>query len=182
MLVYHLDALVFSDRLTQWCNRDFDYIGPPWIKLDDAPYTGMSAFEGKVGNGGFSLRKIESILKVINSSILYEDPSDFWKRNYASKPLLTRCLNLPKRFLKQYRKWNNAKYEIAKSSYIEDCFWVNRATHYYPGFKIPSVDTALHFGFEYAPEVCFEKIGTLPFGCHAWPKYNRAFWEPHLIQ
>lgn len=182
ILIYHLDALVFSDQLSFWCEKGYDYVGPPWVKLDHAPYAGMPIFEGKVGNGGFSLRKIDSFLKVINSEVLYEEPSDYWKQNYASKPLLTRWLNLPKRFLKHYRRWNNVKLEIARFPHNEDCFWVNRATHYYPDFKIPSVDTALHFGFEYAPDVCFEKIGTMPFGCHAWPIYDRAFWEPHLIQ
>jgi hypothetical protein len=22
----------------------------------------------------------------------------------------------------------------------------------------------------------------LPFGCHAWPRYDRMFWEPYLVK
>jgi len=69
VLIYHLDALVFSDQLTEWCNKGYDYIAPPWIKHDDAPYAGKTNFEGKIGNGGYSLRKVESFLEVINSRI-----------------------------------------------------------------------------------------------------------------
>jgi Protein of unknown function (DUF5672) len=182
ILIYHLDALVFSDQLAHWCDRDYDYVGPPWIQVDDAPYADMPIYAGKVGNGGFSLRKVDSFLKVINSSILYQNPSEYWQLNYASRSFMTRTLNYPKKLLKRFNRWNNVRHEIDKFPHNEDCFWVNRATHYYPEFKIPSVDTALHFGFEYAPDVCFEKIGALPFGCHAWPKYNRAFWEPYLLE
>ena len=47
ILIYHLDSLVFSDQLTQWCERDFDFIGPPCIKHEEAPYTGFPLYEGK---------------------------------------------------------------------------------------------------------------------------------------
>ena len=182
ILIYHLDALVFSDKLKEWCEKDFDFVGSPWIKVDGAPYSGMPLFEGKVGNGGFSLRKVDSFLKVIYSPVLSVDPSDYWRCNRSSKPILKRYLFLLKSFLKRFIIFNNAKREISRWRDNEESFWVNRGTHYYPDFTIPSVDTALHFGFEYAPDVCFKEIGTLPFGCHAWPKYNRAFWEPYLIQ
>jgi hypothetical protein len=23
--------------------------------------------------------------------------------------------------------------------------------------------------------------GNMPFGCHAWERYDRRFWEPHLL-
>src|SRR4051794_6996509 len=29
ILIYHLDALVFSDQLMEWCERDLDYVGAP---------------------------------------------------------------------------------------------------------------------------------------------------------
>lgn len=183
MLIYHLDALVFSDQLTQWCEMDFDFIGPPWIKHEEAPYAGHPVYEGKVGNGGFSLRKIHSFQRVIYSRKYSIDLSEYWNRFYASKPKYTQYLNLPKRILKRLKIRNNARWEMSKYKHNEEAFWANRATHYYPEFTIPSVETALRFGFECVPRYCFEKNNfTLPFGCHAWQKYDRDFWEPYLIK
>src|SRR6266487_2982895 len=33
ILIYQLDAFVFSDQLEDWCARGFDYVGAPWIDL-----------------------------------------------------------------------------------------------------------------------------------------------------
>ena len=45
-------------------------------------------------------------------------------------------------------------------------------------FKLPNWKTALRFAFEQAPEKCFEITQQqLPFGCHAWEKYNPSFWD-----
>ena len=65
ILSYHLDVLVFSDQLKEWCDMGYDFIGPPWIKHKDAPYYGNSDYEGKVGNGGFSIKKVSSFFKGI---------------------------------------------------------------------------------------------------------------------
>lgn len=59
LLIYQLDAFVFFDRLKEFCLLDFDYIGAPipricWPKMN-----------GFVGNGGFSLRKIRSAIRVL---------------------------------------------------------------------------------------------------------------------
>jgi hypothetical protein len=64
MLIYQLDAFVFDDRLMEFCDYGYDYIGAPWI-------TGYrtTSDEGfryvNVGNGGFSLRKISACIQVI---------------------------------------------------------------------------------------------------------------------
>jgi hypothetical protein len=40
----------------------------------------------------------------------------------------------------------------------------------------------LRFAFEAAPRQCLEmNQGRLPFGCHAWGRYDREFWTPHLL-
>lgn len=85
MLIYQLDAFVFRDELLYWCNRGYDYIGAPWpyevappdfvkkAKLKWQNYLAVKRnkmdeesgvlhrhqIEGRVGNGGFSLRNIE---------------------------------------------------------------------------------------------------------------------------
>ena len=183
ILIYHLDCLVFADQLEQWCALDFDYIGAPWIKHHDAPYAGRPALEGKVGNGGFSLRKIESFLKLIQSPIYRIAPQRYWEMFYSAKPKYIQYINLPKKLLKYVKLFNNARWEMSRFRGNDDRFFANRATHYYPEFKIASVETALRFAFECLPRYCFELNNyTLPFGCHAWPRYDRDFWEPYLLK
>ena len=182
ILNYHLDSLVFSDQLTEWCEKDYDFIGPPWIEHEDAPYSDYPIYNGKVGNGGFSLRKIESFLKVLNSRKRYMDASAL-RALYSAEPWYARFLKFPKKYMRYFPHFNNVKFEIAKFRDNEEAFWSNRAQHYYPAFKIPSVETALQFGFECVPEYCFKVNNrTLPFGCHAWPKYDRVFWEKYILK
>ena len=65
----------------------------------------------------------------------------------------------------------------------DDHFWSDEAVKYYPEFKVASVELGLRFAFEVAPRACFEQNNyTLPFGCHAWPRYDRDFWEPYLLK
>ena len=70
--MYHLDALVFSDQLAEWCDTDLDYIGPPWINCEDSPWVTRP----RVGNGGFALMKVASFLEVFRSRRLSEDPDE----------------------------------------------------------------------------------------------------------
>lgn len=178
LLVYHLDALVFSDQLEAWCNQGFDYIGPPWQETADTPWVK----EPGVGNGGFCLRKVSSCLKVLNSSNYAIDPEKYWQKYCAKNSKLKQILNRPRKYLKQLKFFNNVGREVANFRNNEDIFWATRATHYYPDFKIAPVEVALQFAFEGAPRDCFQKNNnTLPFGCHAWPKFDRSFWEPHLL-
>ena len=177
ILVYHLDALVFSDQLEEWCAAGYDYIGPPWFPHEDMPWVE----EPGVGNGGFCLRKVESCLKVLNSSRYAIDPDAYWRRRRpASWP--GRVVNYPRKYLKRLHYFNNVRREVGRFSKNEDLFWSRRAVHYYPDFRIAPVEVAMRFAFEGAPRLCYQKIGgKLPFGCHAWPKYDRAFWEPYLL-
>ena len=181
ILIYHLDALVFSDQLTHWCEMDYDFIGPPWIKHPEAPYAGNLTYEGKVGNGGFSLRRIEAFLKVIYSKKYFIHPSEYWDVTYAKKPNYIHYLDFPKKIIKHLGIRNNARWEMSRYTRNEESFWANRAISYYPQFKIPPVEVALRFAFECVPKYCFQQNNyTLPFGCHAWHKYDRDFWEPYL--
>lgn len=182
ILIYHLDALVFSNQLIEWCQLGFDYIAPPWFKHEGAPYSGNLEFEGKVGNGGFSLRNIESFLKVLNSRRLSARPSDVVRGaiQYGKSVRKYSCLL---KFLFYYHpKFNGVQKEVANYRQNEDHFWANRATHYLPSFRVAPLDIALKFAFECVPRYCYERNShQLPFGCHAWNRYDRAFWEPYLL-
>ncbi len=70
---------------------------------------------------------------------------------------------------------------IWKRKWHEDFFWAFVGKRFVPGFKIPDVKTALKFSFEEHPEKLYELNGNvLPFGCHAWEKFNTPFWAPHF--
>jgi hypothetical protein len=82
MLIYQLDAFVFKNDLDYWCNKKYDYIGAPWLrefpyidfikaiksKIQHKTHTRFNIlkdglpsplqFENRVGNGGFSLRRV----------------------------------------------------------------------------------------------------------------------------
>ena len=182
ILTYHLDALVFSDQLEQWCRKDYDFIGAPWVKHPDSPNAGMS-YEGKVGNSGFSLKKVSTFLKLLNSPEFALDPGEYWEKNHAHRPLPQRLMNLPKRLLMHSRQYNNVRFELDRWKQSEELFLVKRASHFYPGYRVPGVEEALKFAFEIVPRHCYELNNhELPFGCHAWERYDKSFWESWLLK
>jgi len=78
ILICQTDAFVFSDDLRYWSNKGYDYIGAPWIGSKDGLVKkiikkvkfalGIKKKEDvrlfKVGNGGFSLRKVQSFYNI----------------------------------------------------------------------------------------------------------------------
>lgn len=77
ILIYQLDAFVFKDALKEWCEKGYDYIGAPWIATQHNTLVTkiLALFDSKkkkerkqifykVGNGGFSLRKVSSHYKI----------------------------------------------------------------------------------------------------------------------
>lgn len=95
ILIYQLDAFVFSDRLEEFCELGYDYIGAVWpgalIPVTDNKMNNKIL---RVGNGGFSLRKVQTFIKVttekkdlikkinLNEDIFYsllgiEEPNNF---------------------------------------------------------------------------------------------------------
>lgn len=63
MLIYQTDAFVFRDNLKKFCDMNYDYVGAPW------PWWFAREFpmrcKHRVGNGGFSLRRIDTALKIL---------------------------------------------------------------------------------------------------------------------
>lgn len=192
ILIYQPDSLVFSGQLLEWCKKGYDYIGAPWYRTEVMKAERWTLDEDCVGNGGLSLRKVESHLKVLR---IYQSPLNIAKRK------LTAYLRLFKYYLSRIPKKTadfitrkQKIYPILRNAYTqminidcpcpsEDQFWAFEAKKYYPDFKIPPPDTAISFSFETGPRYCFEKNNqTLPFGCHAWTKYDRSFWEPYLLK
>ncbi len=46
--------------------------------------------------------------------------------------------------------------------------------------KLPTWQEALSFAIEQNPETSMRLLGKLPFGCHAWERYNPKFWKRYI--
>ncbi|MDR0829448.1 MAG: hypothetical protein LBN95_04970 [Prevotellaceae bacterium] len=166
ILIYQLDAYVFRDELKEWCDKNYDYIGAPWLLKAKYNVFYMQFFlkiksliycikrrpfrklfiKNKIGNGGFSLRKVASHI----AAIIENQP----KINYFS----AQC----------------QKYDV----FNEDVFWATQN----PQFIYPNIQEALSFSIDENPEQCFVlNHNKLPFGCHGWskPKKN-TFWQDKI--
>lgn len=79
MLIAQLDSYIFRDDIAKWCERGFDYVGAPWLcrpvnrlwiidimnRIKDRSRHKKGMYKkrelyGRIGNGGFSLRRIRS--------------------------------------------------------------------------------------------------------------------------
>lgn len=69
MLIYQPDCWVFNDQLYFWCGKGYDYIGAPFFNTGNYHswkynlIPGLRKFTAKVGNGGLTLRKVESHIR-----------------------------------------------------------------------------------------------------------------------
>lgn len=189
MLIYQLDAWVFRDELQYWCDMGYDYIGAPWFKYvspaDGNPYY-TTTFNG-VGNGGFSLRRIRYCLKVLSVnrfipfmrfSYLYSLTYHYHKIKHKTS-LLAIIICLPKVILKSVGIRNNMNVflhrnvneDVIFSVYAQNSTFIKHAA-------IPKCEEAARFSFELQPSFLYEKTGRLPFGCHAFEKYEyEDFWS-----
>lgn len=175
ILIYQLDVLVFSNQLLKWCNKGYDFIGAPFFNSIIGKFSfkdGIPATTG--GNGGFSLRKVSSFLKVI-------DIAEKLATKNSINPLIRKLWFLIAVLTNQAHKiWLNAPPQ--DYPFNEDGFWSYEAPKYYPKFKVAPFKEALKFSFERFPRKCFRlNRNQLPFGCHAWRKYDEQFWKPYIL-
>jgi len=176
VFIYQLDSLICTDQIGYWCQRDWDYIGAPWSPdFNSSQSTDFVA----VGNGGFSLRRVDTALQVLNAPVRQAFACDlgplptWWKWRNVRRVILAFShlqvaagLMSVENFLRRFYLSN------------EDLFWGIYAKRFYPEFRVPPPDEALRFAFETNPAASFEKNNRqLPFGCHAWARYDRDFWE-----
>jgi len=161
MLVYQLDAYVFKDELSEWCGKNYDFIGAPhlphtngrgeiqflkgYVKVLHAAnwLLGTKRELCNVGNGGLSLRKVR------------------------------KCYWLVKLLRKKVGGWGSNN---------EDGFFKYWGNICYPFFRLPADAVALRFSVEQFPGESLIKLGgELPFGCHAFEKYEWDTWKPYII-
>lgn len=164
MLIHQLDAYVFSDRLAEWCDRGYDYVGAPWLptikykatwrRVELVANQFLTRLLGiyntrsnyfRTGNGGFSLRKIAPCLAVTKNDA-----------------------RMVERFLSR-----------DSYHYAEDIYWSIHVNRIKSRLSIPHCGEAIDFAFENHPAQLYERNEKrLPFGAHAWYKGDRLdFWR-----
>ena len=178
MLIYQLDAWVFRDELECWCNKGYDYIGAPWFENWGAYEKGDELWA--VGNGGFSLRRIKFFIKFLSYKFPISCNIDF------QNGLRKFCVSI----IKSLGWHNTINYYIKNVAYHwinEDYFFTNYITLLSKRASLnpvlPTPLEAAKFSFESSPAFLYMLCdGNLPFGCHAFEKYEfETFWKKHII-
>lgn len=176
ILICQADAYVFRDELMEWCGKSYDYVGAPIFgRFSDKVFR---RDQGRVGNGGFSLRRVKAFVDFFDGKKHVYKTSDLADRiDFKEKPQ-TRWLV----WLLMVMGWRNKPYSVANRwKYNEDDFWSGRLEGSNYELSKPQVDEAMLFAFEKFPSEVFAITGTLPFGCHAWAKYQYdSFWKEHI--
>lgn len=171
MLIAQPDALILSDQLEKWCHARFSYIGAPFFEGFTNPTHPLKMIG--VGNGGISLRRIPDFIKAA-SHIRYIPntrapfPSSIfspYELGRFIKHRLIFCVNLWPLF----------------PQVNEDVYWGILVPQHFDFFKIPSSKEAIAFAFDAEPRFLYQQNHqTLPFACHAWERYDYAFWKDIL--
>ena len=143
MLVYQLDAFVFNDRLLEFCSMGYDYIGSPMRRTDSWRDIGCS-----VGNGGFSLRKISSMLRVLRRK----------KEIFARRP----------------EAWEENRFLPAEDLFFSFCATIPELDFHVPDFRT-ALEFAVGDDVAHAYR---DMPSWLPFGCHAWSWRDYWHWRP----
>ncbi|MFI3267997.1 MAG: DUF5672 family protein [Rikenellaceae bacterium] len=170
ILIAQTDCYIFKSDLSVWCEKDYDYIGAPWLvrPIYKFPLLRLTSYlkrkycdimnkpnsqisNNKVGNGGLSLRKIQSHIEVTQKL-----------RNIADA-----YLNYPKR----------------TAIFNEDVFFAIEPNRNGLSFKYPDTMEALDFSFDKYPRLCNKLIeGREPMGCHGWYKRKMiGYWKPIIL-
>ena len=186
MLVYQLDAWVFKDELEKWCKKGYDYIGAPWFEHQNGKsWTEIERnADGSyrlwlTGNGGLSLRRVAAFKTITRRFQRAQTVKEVFFNEYGSLKDLGRCLLLC------CGPWigTNSMRHLIKSEAMrvgEDAFFCHTLAKTRFKLSVPSPEEAAFFAFECQPAYLFQYVtqGVLPFGCHAWRKYEyEEFWK-----
>jgi hypothetical protein len=126
-----------------------------------------------VGNGGFSLRRVSDFLHVLRQPKVYRNKlMEDWPGNWKSNAY---------RWLRDYWcfVYKNTQVNVTVN---EDLFWGLFVSARFHEFFVPEPDVAIGFAFEAEPSYLFAlNSQRLPFGCHAWERYDIEFWQKSIL-
>ena len=178
ILICQLDVFIFSDMLARFEQLNYDYIGAPWFQSFGSAVADTKILG--VGNGGLSLRKVSSALRILAFF-------DAFKPTKTPLSTVEALLKSPVSLLKV------VKHEIVRRQHHyptvlpwlqvknEDIYWSMYLKGFFSWYRVAAIEDAIAFAFEARPELLYSMNGNqLPMGAHAWQKYNLSFWQPHI--
>jgi hypothetical protein len=177
LLVHEPDALVLRDELDFWCREEYDYIGAPWFvgyenAEPNAPFFG-------VGNFGFSLHRPTMMLTILRGKQRWYAGDELWRDLFRA--LRSREANRLIRLLRGTGRAGTLGGASAIYEYNCDIFWGQLVPRLVKDFRIAPPEVALKFSWDTFPSRCYKMCnGALPFGLHAWARYDLAFLKPLL--
>ncbi|MEM9291335.1 MAG: DUF5672 family protein [Acidobacteriota bacterium] len=178
LLIFQLDCLAFSGDLGPFLDAETDYVGAPWFLDPQRAEAGLS----RIGNGGLSLRRVDAALAVLTSQRYRQQPVPWLgtRPGQLFGPISDRpSWRRRARILREIRR--GVPWYCRHYGQNEDHFWSDRAPLFDPDFRPAPLPIGLAFAFERFPRYCWHRNGSqLPFGCHAWTKFDRDFWTPWL--
>ena len=178
--------------------------------FDDSYFKSVMAYNDLMLSTSFYQRFIsfEYILILQMDAWVFEDRLDYWMKKdfdyigapdafYKTEPsswhnrllgshLMNGGLSLRKtasmvKALSYYDKWYRKTYEG-----LEDSFFSGHYSRFWPIrfiLKLPDYKTALSFAFEKSPKEEYRRNqDKLPFGCHAYLKFDPDFWKSKGVQ
>ena len=166
ILISQTDSIILEDKLDFWYKHNLSYIGGPSYhkKLINKKPKSPKFF----CNGGFSLRKVDDFINVLDSHNIYFQNIDLKIINQ----ICFRGYFL--KFLKLLLKsifFGNKKYFITNFFLNEDVFYTYFAKLFIKKFKLPkNSKECAYFALSEGIEYYIEKYNKKPFGIHGYNK------------
>ncbi|WP_148660240.1 DUF5672 family protein [Algoriphagus sanaruensis] len=175
ILIFQLDAYVFSENLDYWLSKGYSYVGAPWFRQIE----NKIEFIG-VGNGGLSLRKVDDFIRVFHWKYFLIRLWIVFKYNFKYVEVRKNSWKFFSNSCKEF-SFSKLKGIFTLIDKNEDIFWSKVIPRKFSWFKVAGLNDALCFSFEACPLHCFGLNNhQLPFGCHGWGKYEPQFWRQFI--
>jgi len=165
ILIAQLDSLLLGNKIQEWADKNFSYIGAPFFRKN-------KTIKG-YGNGGFSLRKVDDCLRVLSSDRLFLKKLTF---NLFYQYLKWQYFKNWLRYFFKFSKLNGATKFISFFDRWEDEFWSFYAPLFDRKYTLPQGNEGLGFSSDTKPELVYKLNKGLPLGIHAWAKKDREFY------
>ena len=166
ILLCQLDVLVLKNNLREFIDFNLSYIGAPSGKKHPLDRKRKKLWGRRYFcNGGFSLRKVNDFLQVLNSEKI-NFPINYYCLYEANKSGYIKFFHL---YLRTFFSKTKRKGQFfAENFYLhEDSFWTYFANLFYKDYKLPTIDQSNNFCFDGEQNFFYKKNNMkLPMALH----------------
>ncbi|MDB5280351.1 MAG: hypothetical protein JWR61_5306 [Ferruginibacter sp.] len=178
LLTYELDAFVFKNELQYWWKRSFDYIGAPWFEGLASPISNNII---GVGNSGFSLRNVQSCLRILKRIHYLKSLRTFWFKSRLQALIRFSTILSGLKTYFHIQSISELDQLFFDNELNEDFYWTRAVAKAFDDYRVAPIDDACKFSFDANPAFLFKRNkGELPFGCHAWERHEPEFWKQFI--